>query len=165
MDAAAMVIDPTRFAREGARLTGVLTPAQLPRLADVLADEQGAVKYLVEGHMTAEAEPALRIELAVDVGVRCQRCLERLPLHLEVRRDIVLAADASELDAADDEDEDIDVIPAVARLDLLDLIEQEVVLGLPMAPRHADDACGPRPEGEANKTSSPFSVLAELKRH
>lgn len=159
------VIEPARFARERSHVTGVLALTQLPRLADVLFDHEGGVRYNVEGYTTAKGQPALHISLAADLGACCQRCLDRLPLHLDVERDIVLLAEVRALDQADDDDDDTDAIPHTTTLDLLDLIEEEVVLSLPMVPRHPDDGCSAQPAAEPGKPDSPFSVLAGLKTH
>ena len=143
----------------------MLSVARLPRLADLLFDQQGNVNYELEGYTTANGEPALHLSVAGDLAVRCQRCLERLPLHIDVTRDLVLVPEARELDAADDEDDDTDTIPGVSTLDVADLIEQEVVLSLPMAPRHPEATCEAQPAAQAGTASSPFAGLAGLKRH
>lgn len=164
MHVAPPIVDPARFAREQSRLTGTLTLAQLPRLADVLFDHAGSVSYEVAGYTRGNGQPALHIALAADLALRCQRCLERLALHLDVERDLVLVANASAVDPGDDEDDDIDTIPRVAALDLLQLIEEEMVLSLPMAARHPEDGCTAQPAAsEVGKSASPFSALAGLK--
>jgi len=161
MHAAPPTIDPARFAREESRVTGVLTLDQLPRVADVLFDHEGSVSYEVSGYTTGNGEPALRLH--VTLGLLCQRCLERLPLQFDAERDVVLVAGAEEVATGDEEEDDTDTIPAVAHLDLLDLIEQEVVLSLPMAPRHAENGCTAQASaGTAMQSDSPFSVLAGL---
>ena len=164
IDAIPPVIDPARFARDQSRLSGMLSLARLPRLADVLFDHQGNVSYELQGYTTANGQPALHLSVGSDLAVRCQRCLERLPLHIEVTRDLVLIAEARDIDPVDDEDDDTDTIPGVAALDVLDLVEQEVVLSLPMAPRHPEETCEAQPAAQTGNTSSPFSALAGLKR-
>ena len=164
MHAAPPTIDPARFAREESHVTGVLALDQLPRLADVLFDHEGSVTYEVAGYTTGNGQPALHVRVGVDLGLLCQRCLERLPLHFDAERDLVLVAGEGEIAAGDEEDDDIDTIPGVASLDLLDLIEQEVVLSLPMAPRHAENGCMAQPTAVAvTVPDSPFSALAGLK--
>ena len=158
-------IDPTSFARDGSRLTGVVAPAQLPRVAQELFDDSGAVDYRIEGSVTPKGEPALRVELAVDIAVRCQRCMERLPIRLDVGHTVVLSREVEELEPVSEEPEDVDSIPLVASVDLLDLIDQEVMLSLPLAPRHADGECeGRLGTGQDLTTASPFAVLSQLKR-
>ena len=166
MHAAPPIVDPARLAREESRLTGILTLAQLPRLADVLFDHDGSVSYEVEGYTTGNGQPALRVALGAELGLRCQRCLERLPLRLNVERDLVLVPAMRELDPGDDEDDETDAIPGVASLDLLELIEEEILLSLPMAPRHPEEGCTAQPGvSEVGRSDSPFSALAGLKTH
>jgi uncharacterized protein len=161
----ARAIDPARFAREKARVTGVLAVAQLPRLADLLFGREGVVSYAVEGDTSAKGQPVLRIHLTADLAVSCQRCLERLPLHLDLRRDLVLVAAVADLDPLEDEDDGTDAIANAGSLDLHDLLEQEIVLSVPMAPRHPEDACGIQPgAAKFGEAASPFSALARLKR-
>jgi uncharacterized protein len=130
-----------------------------------LFDDSGAVDYRIEGSITSQGEPALRVELAADIAVRCQRCMERLPIRLDVGHTVVLSREVEELDPVSEEDEDVDSIPLVATVDLLDLIDQEVMLALPLAPRHADGECEARPgTGQDLTKASPFAVLSQLKR-
>jgi uncharacterized protein len=158
-------IDPARFAREGGLLTGTMSPAQLPRLADELFDEAGEVDYRVQGLLTAKGEPALRVKLAIDVALPCQRCMERLPVKLDVERTLVFSREIAELEPASEEEDEVDVIPLVASLDVLDLIDQEVMLSLPIAPRHDEDVCEAQVDGGPESAeASPFSVLSQLKR-
>jgi DUF177 domain-containing protein len=158
-------IDPTRFARDASSLTGVLAPAQLPRVAMELFDQTGAIEYRIRGSMTLKDEPALRVELGIELALPCQRCMERLPVKLEVGRTLVLSREVEELESMADEADDVDSVPLVASLDLLDLIDQEVMLSLPISPRHDDGACEALPGGEPDSTrASPFSVLSQLKR-
>lgn len=161
----ARAIYPARVARERSQVTGVLAVAQLSRLADLLFDREGVVSYIVQGDTSAKGEPVLRIHLTVDLTVSCQRCLERLPLHLDIKRDLVLVAAAAGLDPLEDEDDDTDAIPSAGSLDLHDLLEQELVLSVPMAPRHPENACGIQPRAsEIGEPASQFSPLARLKR-
>jgi uncharacterized protein len=157
-------IDPVRFARANSRAAGMLALTQLRRLDDLLFDREGAVHYTVEGYTSAKGQPALRISLTADLALRCQRCLERLPLHLDVQRDVVLVTEAADLDPLDDEDDDTDTIVSAGSLDLHDLLEQEIILSVPMVPRHPEDACSAQPAAaRIGETSSPLSALAGLK--
>jgi uncharacterized protein len=157
-------VDAGRFARERCQADGVLALAQLPRLQDILFDREGAVTYAVEGYMSAEGWPALRINLTAELALRCQRCLERLPVRLDIQRDLVFVPEGADLDALQDEDDDTDAILSAGPVDLHDLLEQEIVLSVPMAPCHPGDACGVEPvTATVDEASGRFAVLAELK--
>jgi uncharacterized protein len=184
-----LVIDPARFARDGARLTGALVAATLPRLSEQLQREQlqradplpgadqlqdadllqgagGEIGYRVEGFLSERGHPGLHLQLDGEIELRCQRCLGALRTRIESRRDIVLVPGADEFAQRSDEDETLDIIPAAARLDLRALLEDEVLLALPVAPCHAPGECRV-PEGRpgaAPERVSPFAALAQLKR-
>ena len=162
---APLIIDPVRFARDGSSVAGELPLSGMPRLKDLLSDREGAVSYAVQGYMSAKGQPVLRVSLTADLAVPCQRCLEELRLHVDTRREIVLLARVTDADPSEGEDDDIDFMPSTGSLDLHDLVEQEVVLSLPMAPRHAEAACRLQPVAtNAGERSSPFSTLAGLKK-
>lgn len=160
-----LVIDPARFAGDRARLTGSLATAGLPRLADQLGDDEGgSIRYAVDGFNTPRGQPALRVKLDGALSLRCQRCLGPLPYRLDTQRDIVLVEGADEFAQSNDEDESTDIIPAVPRLNLRTLLEEEVLLVLPVAPRHAEGECRPDDmRGTTPERSSPFAALARLK--
>ena len=160
-------IETAKFTRERARLEGDLSLAQLPRLAQQLFDLVGSIGYSVDGYVTDRGDPALAVRIAGSVNLRCQRCLGRLPLAVKLRRDFVLIRGADEFEPRSEEDDLVDVIPAAPRLDLQALLEEEVLLGLPMAPRHAEGEC--RAPGAAvtdgqGREASTFAALASLKR-
>jgi uncharacterized protein len=91
--------------------------------------------------------------------------MERLSFPLTLRREIVLAADVDGFEQPADEEEFVDTIPAMDRVDLRELVEEEILLALPMAPRHPAGECRLRPVEQvgAQGSASPFAVLARLK--
>jgi uncharacterized protein len=99
-----------------------------------------------------------------EVALVCQRCLLPFSYGLDTHSLLVLASDEADADATEEalDDERIDVIVGSAALDLLQLVEDEVLLALPLSPRHPkcpDGGSVPAPE----KPDSPFAVLQKLK--
>jgi len=129
-----------RVARERLRVEGRLEVSALRRLADLLFDRSGEIAYAAEGFTAAEGYPALRLQLHGELPLVCQRCLERLALTVDIHRNLVLARDGQAL-GPDEEDQDTDVIAPEEAGDLTDLLEQELLLSLPMIPRHAEGQC------------------------
>jgi uncharacterized protein len=160
------VIEPAKFARGRGRVSGTLCLNSLARVADLLSDAggEGEVGYQVSGYVSDRGFPALRVELHGQLSLRCQRCLGPLPQHVQSQRDIVLVPGADEFIQRDDESESEDVIPDVPKLDLGALLEEELLLALPLAPRHEEGACRAATEAESPGGPSPFAALARLKR-
>jgi uncharacterized protein len=153
-------IDSVDFAKNGREICGEIPVSTLPRLSDVLASSAGALVYKVQGSKEGERF-MLEILLQGECQLRCQRCLGELSYSVDVRsRLLLLPADRL---AEVDEVDDVDGIEASQRLDVLALIEDEVLLALPFAPRHEEGVCSPAING-LQQSTNPFAVLAGLKK-
>jgi len=153
-------IDSVDFARNGKELRGETGLAELPRLADMLAGPEGKLTYIVRGYRDGDSD-MLEVSLHGECQLRCQRCLGemRYPVDL-VSRLLLLPGD--KLDEVEDDDE-VDAIEAETRLDVLALIEDELLLGMPFAPRHPEGECAPA-TNDSQQKANPFAVLAGLKK-
>jgi uncharacterized protein len=152
-------IDSVDFARNGKEMHGEIAVSALSRLADMLAKSGGSLTYIVRGYQEADRD-MLEVSLQGTCTLRCQRCLSELeyPVNMVSRLQLL---PADKLDATE-EDDDVDAIEAEPRLDVLALIEEELLLGLPFAPRHAEGGCAPA-TNDLQQKASPFAVLAGLK--
>jgi uncharacterized protein len=177
------VFDPLRldvaaFAADGAELSGQWPGAELPRLAEA-AHAEGAVDagapvvWSAQGAMASRAggvaQPWLHLQADTEVWLQCQRCLQPVREALAVQRDFRFVRSEAEA-AAEDADSDEDVLAVSRTLNLRELVEDELLLALPLVPRH--EVCPqPLPQsvpadtaGEVEATPHPFAKLAELKR-
>ena len=151
------LIDGLQFARAGQERRGLLDLERLPRLAQVSCSTQG-LKYHLSGGIAGDGRPCLRVRVDGEVRLACQRCLAPVPVPIAVDVELRLAESLREIAEADDE---VDRVLASGEMDVGELVEDEVLLALPMVPRH--ESCGiALPGGDAKIL--PFSVLAELKR-
>lgn len=178
---AAPAFDPRRldvaaFARTGAELAGTWPLAEMPRLLqDTLPPPDGAatVAWAVRGSSkpVAGGEPELRLHLHAGTTLRmcCQRCLQPVTVVLDVRPSLRFVRGESQAEALDEQSEE-DVLALSATLDLQRLVEDELILALPLVPRH--ERC-PQPlpmsagEDEVAASSAPehaFAGLAALRR-
>ena len=151
-------------------IAGRVDAAALPRVADLLAEDGGAanVDYRITGSADAGGRPALEIALSGAVPLTCQRCLRPFAWPVEQSTLLLLARDDGELARLDDEDHEHEVLLADAPLDAVVLVEDELLLTLPFAPRCPEAECpaaGKRlsAAGEAPGRASPFGALAALK--
>ncbi len=166
-------LDIAALCREGVQLEGTAPLSALARLAtSLLPDADGgsaAVRWSAEGQArpVAGGMPELWLALRAEVAVRleCQRCLQPMAWPLGFDRRLRFVHDEHEAERLDEEIDD-DVLALEPRLDLLQLIEDELILALPLVPRH--DACPealPQPGAAAEEEASagPFAALAGLR--
>jgi uncharacterized protein len=187
-------LDVFAFCRASGSAEGDVAVGKLPRIiAETAAGAppalmEGAFRYVMSGFVSAEAtEPGaapkdrLFLDLAVtgQVWLNCQRCLEGYaePIATSMRFEVV--STEAEAEAAPMDDDETDVIVGSRRFDVLALIEDEILLALPVAPKHpvcpavhqslvtgADgqvEAKAPQEEEKEEKRPSPFAALASLK--
>lgn len=162
---ARFVIDALDFVRNAGVHHGKITPAELERLQDYLTDSHGGIEYTISGVLDGDGNPVLRIVVKGTINLQCQRCLMGLAHELDLKADILLARDENELSHFD-EDDSVDGVLAVPEMDMLALIEDEIILSLPISPRHPAGECSigkPAVEAAVGK-EHPFAALATLKK-
>ena len=137
--------DSLQLARSDASYAGELSAAQLPRLRDSLRPDDGAVQYRISGGMV-KGRPVLRLEIAATLWLTCQQCLVEYPETLSLRSVLPVARNEDELARWEREDPLLDALVAETRLDLPALVEDEILLSLPTAPRHPEGRCESTPD-------------------
>jgi uncharacterized protein len=172
-------LDLAAFIQDGASLQGEWLAASLERLADAAAPDapaQGwpALRWSLQGETRqpkgGKAQSWLRVTAEAQVALTCQRCLKPVEERIDVDcwlRFVDTEAEAAALDA----DSDDDVLAMPRHLDARELIEDELLLALPLVPRHEvcpeplpqPDDDEPAAEEEAERPN-PFAALAALKR-
>ena len=160
-----MIIELRRFCEESRTAEAEFSPTQLPRLLDSVADTTGRVSMQVRGSLDARERPSLYVRVTGELRVLCQRCMRPMTVAVEVGQTLAFAeeieaADGGDAFGSDDLDLDgVEVLPMMAHVDLAELIEEEVLLSMPMLPRHAQcDLPGPADTGKP----SPFAALKDL---
>ncbi len=138
----ATTLDSLLVARTGEVMSGEYPVSALSRLQDLLAGDEGTVRYQLSGEMAA-GRPALRLRIDAELSMVCQRCLEAYAQTLHVDNVMSVARDERELALWEQDDPLIDAQVADPRLDVRSLVEDEILLSLPIMPRHPDGECGP----------------------
>ena len=161
----AKVIDSFEFCRQRQQLTGHTATAEFTRLIPELADSSGELSWSFSGEQHVNGYAQLTVEVRGEVRVICQRCLKPLAIPVASQSALVLArndGEADEIEARLDDDS-VDVVVGSSTLDFMMLVEDDVLLALPLSPRH--DVChdaenSAKAESRAN---SPFAILRNLK--
>lgn len=169
-------LDVEALAKEAGRLEGRWPLAGFARLAESSHAEArpgpgDEVAWQAEGELrpVRGGSPEVWLHLAAQARVmlECQRCLQPVAVALAAERSFRFAPDeatAAEIDADSEED----VLVLTRALNLHELVEDELILSLPLVPRHA--ACpqplaAPAPSDEPlPEQPHPFAALAALKR-
>jgi len=167
-------LDVATAAADALVLEGRWPLAGFPRLVEGAALD-GDVQWSARGQRCAVSgggapEVWLHLTARARLWRDCQRCLQPVALDLDVVRALRFVGDEATAEALDAESED-DVLALPRRLDLHDLVEDELLLALPLVPLHAKCpvslpmATGFEvDESPDAKARRPFAVLADLKR-
>jgi len=173
---AARRLDVRSFAESGATLAGNEQVTQLPRL---LAETQGSdrsatIGWSARGELRnpLHVQPEIWIHLQVETSLplTCQRCLQAVQVPVAIDRSFRFVADEEAAAAQDDESEE-DVLALSRTFDLRELLEDELLMALPLAPRH--DVCPEALPMAAQDedfvpaeapAESPFAVLERLRK-
>lgn len=156
------VIDGFEFASAGASQQGTFAVSEFSRLRDLLASDAGEVAYELRGLRDERDRPSLRLSVRGTVQARCQRCLEAMPVEVDEDELLVLAATQAEIDADPTDAEAPDRLLAGKAMRVRELVEDQLILALPLAPRHERCRAGAR-DGQEQKVL-PFAGLRGMMR-
>lgn len=160
-------IDAFRFARERQALRGKIIFFDLPRLQDSLASATGGAEYCLDGGSDEQGRSILSLQVRASLPLTCWRCLKSMVVEVELATRFVLIAEEAALPAVEDEPEDWTALVGSTPLDVETLVEDELILALPIAPSHAPGECraAETVDGTAlAQEDNPFRALSVLKR-
>lgn len=161
------------------RGAGFLGISDLPRLAEEVSSVQpgDGFEWSVETHF--EESPGSTPHQILVLGLKgrlhlvCQRCLQDCAVDLAEKRRFILMASEEEADDYPVEDEEQEPLVASQQFNLLDTIEDEILLSIPLIPKHPEGVCEPHLSevgGEgldetSNERENPFNILKNMKKN
>lgn len=168
-------LDVKVFAQAASAITG---HDLLPKYERLTKETQGQgvdrlINWAARGELRRDEAGAEQIwlHLTVDASLPliCQRCLGPVDIAVCISRSFRFVGSEEAAEAQDEEAEE-DVLVLSRDFNLADLIEDEVLMALPVIPRHETcpvalklTAVDPGFEAEATEKVNPFSVLAKLR--
>ena len=188
-------LDVAKFARAGASLAGEVPLESFQRLSEGTCPPVDEVAGLVRWSATGShrdvlggaPELRLRLQAQTTIWLNCQRCLQPMAVNLRIDRTFRFARSDDEAAELDEASEDEDFLALGRPLDLPSLVEDELIMALPIVPRH--ETCpqpllppevssaalsvtgagtqGAHGQGDAEQAADrphPFAVLGVLKR-
>lgn len=157
-------INSLDFSRKSQEFHDIIPLLRFSRLGEYLADTDGSLEITLNGRVDKSGKPTLHLEVHGALKLTCQRCLDSFEYPLDVAADfvIVTSEDAIPSPDSDEYDDEVDYLVAETHMPVIDLVEDEILLALPLAPKHAEEACGSAGKVELEKPS-PFAVLKGFK--
>ncbi len=159
------------LARQQKSTEGVLELTFLPRLEEALRelgveDAQAlsavSIAYQLKGlpprYFGNSQLPMLSLRMQTTLPLICQRCFGPLPQALDAQFEFAICDAPPE---ALLEDEDVDWLEASAESSIESLVEDELLMALPIAVMH-EEACTPLQKSSGGKPN-PFAALKNLK--
>jgi uncharacterized protein len=160
-------IDPATLGTKPKVFRGTLRPGDLPRLRELVADPEGALEYTVSARLDSKRRKVVSCIIKGFAQLTCQTTMEVFRHDVSVNDRLVLVEDESALPPIEMESEEEDFVVADGYLDVRDLVEDAVILALPMIPRKpgvvgaVGASAGPEPEEPVRE--SPFAALKRPK--
>jgi DUF177 domain-containing protein len=160
-----LLIDPERISHKALVFEGRADLADLPRLAESLANDECELRFKVTAQLDKRQRKVVSCIIEGFVFLLCQSSLEQFRHEISIDDRLVLVSDESELPPIEEESDAEDYLVAKEPVFVLDLVEDAVLLALPMVPRKP----GLEESKEAGREAvaqrqSPFAALESLKK-
>ena len=159
-------LDIDRLSEAEADVDFVVPLAELPRLAQ-LAGLAGEVRGRAHFRRTGGIA-VVELNFGGTARLQCQRCLGAMEVGVEASTEVGLVATEADVSRVPEELEP--VLAPEGRISVGELVEEELLLTLPIVPLHEEEAaCHVAPAAAAvsaeeapPETQKPFAQLAEL---
>ena len=158
-----LLIHPDRISAKPRTFKGAFVPADLERLEDSIADDRGELRYEVTAVLDKQRRQVVSCIIEGFVFLMCQKSLEAFRHEISVHDRLVLVDHEGELPAIEEEGEEEDYVVADQPLDIRELVEDAVLLSLPMVPRKPGVGAEPD-DKEPPRGESPFAALERLRK-
>ena len=156
-------IDPWRLADRRSQLRGQWTLDRFARLRGVLADSAGTLEVELDFSVGVKRRPAIEGKLSTELALICQRCMQVFLYPLQLDLSLVVVESEDECDLLP---EDVDpVLAQDGRLNLLQMVEDEILLAIPQAPLHKPQDCNVKVDQLADETNQPSEPPKENKKN
>ncbi|MGY8872936.1 MAG: YceD family protein [Pseudomonadales bacterium] len=161
------IVDPRKLAEREVRITGQASVKEMPRVRSYLCEDGDVIDVNLLFSLDERRIRIITGDAKGRVHMTCQRCLEAVQVDVQADFNLAIAFNeerAKQLPRYYDplivEDEEIE---------LLQVIEEELILSLPLVPYHTDCSIQTQfgdadmAEKPENEKPNPFKVLAQLK--
>ena len=164
-------IDPIRLAEEGGRLVGRLSTRLMHRLLSQCANNESQVLIDLQFERAGRGRWEMSGTVSTEVTTTCQRCLHPVTVAVAAEPRVMFVRSQDE-ERRLSEDIAAEVVVVAGPVALSELVEDELLLAMPMTPLHPEGVCGSMPASPpasiSTKTTeekpNPFAVLSTIKK-
>ena len=161
---AELLIRPERVSSKPLVFKGTLAVDDLPRVREVVASSAGELRYEVAARREPQGRKVVSCIIEGFVFLTCQTSLEEFRHGISIDDRLVLVEREADLPPIEEESDAEDYMVADGPLAVLDLVEDAVLLALPMVPRKPGLEQPQDERPRAGTRDSPFAALATLRK-
>jgi len=149
------IINNLDIAKSPSKISGNIPLDSCERLVDVVIESNDhTIQYEMQGLGSKYHLPSFNLAIEASLLTTCQRCLEPISISIKLSFDYVLIDFEPEPFEGDDE---LDWLEVSREMNLTSLIEDELLMAMPLAPSHSY-SCKPS-QFESGEKHNPFSAL------
>lgn len=160
-------VDPFRFAENAIHLQGTLPIKKMERLCTSLSSNEGDVAIEIEFGVDEQGIRFVKGNLTTHLTLQCQRCMQAFDYGIiaDFKSGIVRTGEeADKLPTSYDP-----LVVAESMLNISEMIEEELIVSLPIVPMHKPDDCKIRlplvsSSTQESDAENPFRVIESLRK-
>jgi len=153
-----------KFAKKNLTVVDEFNVGDLPRINEIARNNSGKIKVNYSFYVENDTIPCIDGEISLNIYLTCQRCLEALPLSLDLNFNLAFVKNENQ---AEELSKYLEIyLFEDNELSLIDLISDEILLSIPMVPKHNLDCLSSFKENinyEQGK-KNPFAVLKNINK-
>lgn len=165
-------LDLARLTRQPLELAGRVRMKAMPRLNAILSGAAGDPALVLHAVDEGNGRVSVRGGIEAELPLTCQRCLEPMTQPVSAEFRLIWVRSDSEAAALETEEP---LLSPDGRVNLAELVEDELLLAAPSVPMHENARCKASKQekvpqtgelkSKIGQTQNPFAVLEQLKRH
>ena len=154
-------IDNIDFSRKSREIRDIIRLSDFKRLQDLCLNLEDSITFVLRGFENKHREACLELSIKGKLDLICQRCSEKLEHTIFLKSGFLIKEETQLTDFQVDDHADYDLIEGSAKMDVLSLIEDEILLSMPGAPKHENDKCRYKKTDDVLDRTHPFADLKQ----
>ena len=153
-----------KFAKKNFSVIDELNIVDLPRINEIAGNNSDKIKVNYSFYLENNTTPCLNGEVSINIYLTCQRCLEELLVSLNLNFSLAFVKNKSQ---AEELSKHLEIyLFEGEELSLMDLISDEILLSIPMVPKHNLDCLSSFKEHNNYEQveESPFAILKNINK-